>query len=104
MQKTLLTLAISTLALGGGIAVSQAQQSPTGPMMQQDRPGMMMQQRRGAMGQQGSQPDRREHEMMRGEPGMRGRMGPGMMTVRKVMLDPKETGKRTGREIVGKDE
>src|SRR3546814_15022891 len=97
MQKTLLTLAISTLALGGGIAVSQAQQSPTGPMMQQDRPGMMMQQRRGAMGQQDSQPDRRQPEMMRGDPGMRGRMGPGMMTRMMVMVDTKrKEGKGVG--------
>ena len=109
MQKAILALAASGIALAGGIAVSQAQQ-PSGPMMQQDRPGMMMRQPGGGAGQQTAQPDDRGPGMMGGMMGrgdgpgmMGGRMsrgdGPGMMRMMMVMMDTNGDGALSQEEI-----
>lgn len=79
MRKTFLTLAITALALSGGIAASQAQQSPDGPMMQRGQPEM------GGMGD-GS-----------GMMGMGG--GPGMMTMMIIMMDTDGDGALSLEEV-----
>src|SRR3546814_17804205 len=86
MRRTLLTLAAGSLTLASGITASAAQQAPSDPTMQQNRPGMMMPQQGGAAGQPGSPPDSRAPGLMgRGDgTGMMCRMlgrreGPGMI-------------------------
>ena len=111
-MKMVLTLAASALALAGSVAVSQAQQSPAGPM-QQDRPGMMQQLGEGAQSdQQGSSPSGMQGMMGRGHgPGMmdsdrRGRhggghhrMGPGMMVMVRAIMDTDGDGALSLEEV-----
>src|SRR3546814_15535934 len=106
MRRTLLTLAAGSLTLASGITASAAQQAPSDPTMQQNRPGMMMPQQGGAAGQQGSPPDSRAPGMMgRGDgPGMMCRMmgrsdGPGMMRMMFIMMDANGDGTLSQEEF-----